>query len=99
MRAMKSRRLMEAPTPQPNSFERQDSTFLVSRTQRSGRFMDAPVRPAHDESQLVRRPESAPVPALHADRNVDLAHHDGLAVAHVAGVALDQIGAGALAGS
>src|SRR5882672_1933771 len=48
--------------------------------------------------QLIRRPESAPVPALHPDRHVDLAHHDGLAVAHVAGVALDQVGAQVTAG-
>src|SRR3982751_5778853 len=43
-------------------------------------------------SELVRRPKSAPVAAVDADRHVDLAHHDGLAVAHVAGVALDQVG-------
>src|SRR6202040_1180235 len=44
-------------------------------------------------SKPVGRAKSAPVPAIDADRHVDLAHHDGLAVAHVAGVALDQIGA------
>src|SRR5260370_38767225 len=48
--------------------------------------------------EFVRRAESAPVPAIDADRHVDLAHHDGLAVAHVAGVALDQIGAQVAAG-
>src|SRR5215204_172268 len=37
--------------------------------------------------------EAAPVAAFDADRHVDLAHHHGVAVAHVAGVALDQIGA------
>src|SRR4051794_40636448 len=49
-------------------------------------------------SKLVRRAESAPMPALDSNRHVDLAHHDGLAVAHVAGVALDQIGAHVAAG-
>src|SRR5580704_950015 len=44
-------------------------------------------------SQLVGGTESAPVPPLDADRYVDLAHHHGDAVTHVAGVALDQIGA------
>src|SRR4051794_41631591 len=61
-------------------------------------MMDARVRAAHDGLQLLRRTKPAPMPALHANWNVDLAHHDGLAVAHVAGVALDQIGAGVLAG-
>src|SRR5215475_12516213 len=42
-------------------------------------------------SKLVGGPEAAPVAALHADRNVDLAHHHRKAVAHVARVALDQI--------
>src|SRR5947207_10122048 len=40
-------------------------------------------------SKLIRGTESAPMPAVDANRHVDLAHHDGLAVAHVAGVALD----------
>ena len=31
------------------------------------------------------------MPAIDADRHVDLAHHDRLAVAHVTGIALDQI--------
>ena len=44
----------------------------------------------------IRRAEAAPVLALHAHGHVDLAHHDGGAVAHVAGVALDQIAAGVL---
>src|SRR5580700_4899836 len=42
--------------------------------------------------KLVGGSETAPVPAVDADRHVDLAHHDGLAAAHVAGVALDQVG-------
>jgi hypothetical protein len=33
------------------------------------------------------------MPASHPDRHVDLAHHHGIAAAHVARVALDQIGA------
>jgi len=33
------------------------------------------------------------VPAVDADRHVDFAHHDGFAVAHVARITLDQIGA------
>src|ERR1700720_456661 len=49
-------------------------------------------------SKLVRGTESAPVPALDADRHVDLTHHDGLAVAHIAGVALNQVGAQVAAG-
>src|ERR1700759_507115 len=49
-------------------------------------------------SKLVRGTESTPVPAIDADRHVDLAHHDGIAVAHVAGVALDQVGAEVAAG-
>src|SRR3981081_1395001 len=49
-------------------------------------------------SKLVRGAEAAPVPAIDADRHVDLAHHDGFAVAHVAGVALDQVGAQVAAG-
>src|SRR3954469_5156675 len=49
-------------------------------------------------SKLVRGAEAAPVPAIDADGYVDLAHHHGLAVAHVAGVALDQIGALVAAG-
>src|SRR5580704_18189879 len=44
-------------------------------------------------SELVGGAESAPVPPLDADRHVDLAHHHGDAVTHVAGVALDQISA------
>src|SRR5436190_8847084 len=35
-------------------------------------------------SKLIRCAESAPMPAVDANRHVDLAHHDGLAVAHVA---------------
>jgi hypothetical protein len=33
-------------------------------------------------SELVGRPEATPVPAMCADRLVDLAHHHGFAVAH-----------------
>src|ERR1700741_156134 len=49
-------------------------------------------------SKLVCGTESTPVPAVDADRHVDLTHHDGIAVAHVAGVALDQVGAQVAAG-
>src|ERR1700730_12246263 len=49
-------------------------------------------------SKLVRGAESAPVPAIDADRYVDLAHHDGVAVAHIPRVAPDQIGAQVAAG-
>src|SRR5882757_832502 len=37
--------------------------------------------------------ETRPVLAVDADRHVDLAHHHHFAVAHVAGIGLDQIGA------
>src|SRR5215217_279931 len=49
-------------------------------------------------SKLVGGAETTPVPAIHANRNVNLAHHDGLAIAHVASITLDQIGAQIAAG-
>ncbi len=45
-------------------------------------------------SEPVGGAEAAPVLAMHADRGVDLLHHDGDAVAHVARIILDQIGTG-----
>jgi hypothetical protein len=54
--------------------------------------------PKREGLQLIRRAKPAPVPALRPDRHVDFAHHDGLAVANVAGVALDQTGAQFAAG-
>ena len=63
-------------------------------SRRAGVLVEASVR----GQSLYAVRKSAPVAAVDADRHVDLAHHDGLAVAHVAGVALDQIGALVAAG-
>src|SRR3989442_8847919 len=43
-------------------------------------------------------PEAAPVPAIDADRHADLLKHDVFAAAHVAGIALYEVGAQVLAG-
>src|SRR3977135_4280103 len=77
-------------------------------TEAAGLAQDMPCRPCKrpilrrarpgGASKLVRGAEAVPVPAIDADRYVDLAHHDGFAVAHVAGVALDQVGAQVAAG-
>src|SRR5579859_4231579 len=48
--------------------------------------------------KLIGGAEAAPVPAPDADRHIDLAHHDGVAVPHIAGIALDQVGALVAAG-
>ena len=73
-----------------------DQPFAVRRHGRGSRLShrhhDIDIR-IGSRSQPVRGAEAAPVAALDADRHVDLAHHHGVAVAHVAGVALDQIGA------
>ena len=37
--------------------------------------------------------EATPVPALHTDRDVDLAHHHRIPVAHITRVTLDQVAA------
>ena len=77
-----------------------DGVRLHARTFRASRWIAGPHSDSgHRAHSLVAPvPEAAPVPALDADRHVDLAHHDGLAVAHVAGIALDQIGAQVAAG-
>src|SRR4051794_41840381 len=69
----------------------------LAATMRAAPTTHREFRPA--VSQFVGRTKSAPMPALDADRDVDLAHHDGLAVSHVASVALDQVGAHVSAGS
>ena len=33
------------------------------------------------------------MPAVHSDRNIDLAHHHGIAISHVARITLDEVGA------
>ena len=50
-------------------------------------------RAASTPLEPVSGPEATPVPALHTDRDVDLAHHHRIPVAHVARVTLDQVGA------
>src|SRR5437660_3722406 len=74
----KSRRLMRH-SPWSFLFSRaiahRRAFFLLQRGARTA---------SNFELQLVRRPKSAPVPAVDADRHVDLAHHDGFAFAHVA---------------
>ena len=48
---------------------------------------------AVDCLELIGRAEATPMFAEHAHGRVDLAHHDDDAVAHVARIALDQVGA------
>src|SRR6202043_1957895 len=76
-------------TKLPALLARTEASPLAPIKRRSG---------CRSRSKLVRGAETTPVAAIDADRHVDLAHHDGLAVAHVAGVALDQVGAQIAAG-
>ena len=48
---------------------------------------------AGDRSKCIGRAKAAPVLAEHADRRIDFAHHDRDAVAHVARIDLDDVGA------
>src|SRR3954470_9899174 len=49
-------------------------------------------RQALGPSQLISCAKATPMLAEHAHGGVDLAHHDDEAIAHVSGVALDEIG-------